>query len=267
MNGGSSVFLIFLLIIAAFAGLGYLVPEIGRQAQKIQDLQRQNEELRTEMQILHNQNEILGKEAEAAQIAVDEAQAENQNHLREISILQNEITVAKADLKEGRLLLVELQQNLEIEQTKNHTLLTEKTNLETKLNTTEAKNLELSNMLHDIVIVNQELQDENISLYEQLDTKVSFQDLFPTDKATMSSLFNLVPDKNNWIFFPPILLAITLAGGYRYQRKNRGKQNRTNRGARVMGTKSAPLKNSEMVTIRIPRESLHKYIKWLRQKS
>lgn len=49
MNPGASAFLIFLFIVGAFAGLGYLVPEMNQRAIEIQELTDQNHVLKAEL--------------------------------------------------------------------------------------------------------------------------------------------------------------------------------------------------------------------------
>jgi hypothetical protein len=49
MNPGAAAFFIFLFIVGAFSGLGYLVPEMNRQAVEIQDLQGQKIALEAEL--------------------------------------------------------------------------------------------------------------------------------------------------------------------------------------------------------------------------
>ena len=251
MNVGSSVFLIFLLIVAAFAGLGYLISEISRQEQEIRDLQLQNDAFTSELQILHNQNRMLGQEADAARLAANELEAANQ-------MMQGEITIMQQDLDEERI--------------KNYTLLMEKEDLEVKWSETNAKNDELSKILKDAWDVNQALKEENVTLQRQISNEASLKKLFFTDTTQIPSPFNQSRDMFSWILLPPIFLAAIVISGYRFQRKNRGTQNRTRHSYRSLCTRHSTLKktnpvSSGMVTIRMNRGQLNKYITWLRQTS
>jgi Skp family chaperone for outer membrane proteins len=50
MNPGASAFLIFLLIVGAFAGLGYLIPEMNQRTVEIQQLKEQKLALEAELE-------------------------------------------------------------------------------------------------------------------------------------------------------------------------------------------------------------------------
>lgn len=275
MNGGSSVFLIFLLIIAAFAGLGYLVPELGRQTEEIQVLQAQIEELKAELERLQNQNAVLSQEIETVHLAEEEAQTENQILHSEISALEGEIFTALADLEEASELVGTLQQELGNEREKYSALLTEKENLEAKWKETDTKNGELAETLQDTLLASQLLQDENFALKQQIDAKISFQERFFSDKAEMSFLSTIVQSfssKFNWVYVLPLILAVVIASGYSFRRQYRSIRMQTRLRNRNLDSKRLKLNESrsvtsETVTIQMPRQQLSKYITWLRQKS
>lgn len=90
MNPGASAFLIFLFIIGAFAGLGYLVPEMNQRAVEIQALKDQNYGL--EAELTKAWDTIRGKEAAIAEIQARilelEQVAETERHAKEEALAQ-----------------------------------------------------------------------------------------------------------------------------------------------------------------------------------
>jgi DNA repair exonuclease SbcCD ATPase subunit len=275
MKGGSTVFFIFLILAGSFAGLGYLVPEASRQAKEIQVLQAQIEELKAELERAYNQNGVLSHEIETAHMAEEEAQAENQKLRDEIAALEEENFTALADLEEASELVRSLQRELENEREKYGALLTEKDDLEEKWRAADAKNRELSETLQDTLLANQLLQNENITLRQQLNAKAPFQEPLFADLEEMSFPSTLVQSfssKFDWIFLTPVILSIVAIGGYRFHRKYRGMQFQAIYRYRDLDTKHFPSNEqksatTEMVTIQIPRQQLSKYIMWTRHTS
>lgn len=273
MNGSSSVLLIFLLIVAAFAGLGYLVPEMSRQAEEIKTLQILNEETSAELERLINQNATLSQENGALHATIEEMQTENQILHQEITAQEGEISAVLAEIEEANELVGVLQQELEIEHAMKSALRTEKDDFEARWRAADAKNVELHEKLQGNILTYQLLQDENLALQEQLDEKNIFQEILFFTTSEMSLLSNMgqsSSSKINWVFLTPILLTIVFTGSYRYLRKNRLPQMQASYRNGVLDTKSLVNSTpssvpSEMVTIQVPRHQLTKYIMWLRQ--
>jgi hypothetical protein len=118
MNPGAAAFFIFLFIVGAFSGLGYLVPEMNRQAVEIQDLQAQKIALEADLvrlqQTIQAQQSALEKAharilelerfSETEQAAKQEAltqlvqvQEAYNNLQQQLSTLQEEIRHSRAN--------------------------------------------------------------------------------------------------------------------------------------------------------------------------
>jgi hypothetical protein len=112
MNLGASAFLIFLLIVGAFAGLGYLIPEMSQRTSEIQELQEQKLALEAELEkirqtVLVYESELekerariveLEQAREAERLAKEETLARLHEAQEAYNAAQSQIQVLQAEL-------------------------------------------------------------------------------------------------------------------------------------------------------------------------
>ena len=113
MNLGASAFLIFLLIVGAFAGLGYLIPEMSQQTAEIQQLKEQKLALETELEnirqtVLAYESELgkerariveLEKARESERLAKEDALVRLLEAQKAYNDAQSQIQVLQAELQ------------------------------------------------------------------------------------------------------------------------------------------------------------------------
>jgi Skp family chaperone for outer membrane proteins len=229
MNIGTCILLIFLLIVAAFAGLGYLVPELNQKTAEVDALKSQLASTRAEL--------------ESLQKALTDEQAAHET-------TKNELGASQARLRETELAL--------------QTILAQSKGLQSAVVAERAARQKADENLEQAFTERSVLQLRIQELESQVSTLTA-----GTRTGSILSEFDLNSSQSGsttaWLL-SLVILVVSSMGSYRIALSRQGHLDSVTEVA--LPQKQVPLNHqesdSQLITVRIPRERVTGFSKWLR---